>query len=64
MVIVKIVIYFGIGMCMNILVINCDHCKHYNWYYDFCDKWNCEVDAKAVYDCFERNNKEIKGENE
>lgn len=31
----------------------CDNCLHYHWYYDYCDKYDCEVDARAVYDCFE-----------
>lgn len=32
---------------------NCDNCKHYHWYYDWCDKWKCEVDARSCHDCFE-----------
>ena len=32
---------------------NCDHCQHYSWYYDKCLKWNCQVDAHAVHNCFE-----------
>lgn len=36
----------------------CDSCTHYHWYYDYCDKWDCEVDSRAVNDCFEpRRNK-------
>ena len=35
--------------------INCDYCKHYNWYYDYCDKWKCEIDARSIYGCFEPN---------
>lgn len=31
----------------------CDKCKNYHWYYDHCDKWNCEVYGRSVYDCFE-----------
>ena len=38
---------------------NCDYCKHYNWYYDYCDKWKCEIDARSIYDCFEQNNDTI-----
>ena len=39
--------------------MNCDACQHYCWYYDWCDKWKCEVDARAVYKCFaERNRKD------
>lgn len=33
--------------------MNCDKCKFYNWYYDWCEKWQCEVDGRAVHDCFE-----------
>lgn len=33
--------------------INCDKCKHYNWYYDHCDKWNCTVDDREVHSCYE-----------
>lgn len=36
--------------------MNCDKCKNYNWYYDWCKKWKCKVDCRAVYDCFERRN--------
>lgn len=32
---------------------SCDDCKHYHWYYDYCDKWNCEMDARACNSCFE-----------
>ena len=27
----------------NDKIMNCDKCKHYNWYYDYCDKWKCKV---------------------
>ena len=40
-----------ITLCKNIL--NCDKCKYYNWYYDWCKKWYCEADGRAVYPCFE-----------
>ena len=33
--------------------MNCDKCKHYHWYYDWCDKWKCEVDARSAHSCFE-----------
>lgn len=33
---------------------NCDGCKHYHWYYDYCDKWHCEVDAREVHNCIEQ----------
>ena len=32
--------------------MNCDNCKHYHWYYDWCDKWNCEIDVRSVHNCF------------
>lgn len=33
--------------------MHCDDCKHYHWYYDYCDKWDCEMDARACNSCFE-----------
>lgn len=36
---------------------NCDNCTYYHWYYDYCDKWKCEVDERSIYSCFERKNK-------
>jgi len=36
----------------------CDKCKHYCWYYDWCKKWKCTVDAREVHDCFEGNEAE------
>lgn len=33
--------------------MNCDDCKHYEWYYDRCRKWDCEVDGREVHNCFE-----------
>ena len=33
--------------------MNCDKCKHYNWYYDRCEKWKIKVDGRSVHDCFE-----------
>lgn len=33
--------------------MNCDNCKWYRWYYDRCEKWKCEMDARAVHNCFE-----------
>ena len=33
--------------------MNCDKCSHYCWYYDRCEKWDCEVDGREVHDCFE-----------
>ena len=35
-------------------LMNCDNCKHYEWYYDKCRKWDCEVDAREVHNCFEQ----------
>ena len=26
----------------------CDTCKYYEWYYDKCNKYNCEVDDRSV----------------
>ena len=31
--------------------MNCDKCIHYHWYYDYCDKWKCKVDAREVHNC-------------
>ena len=33
--------------------MKCDNCKYYEWYYDKCLKWDCEVDARSVQNCFE-----------
>ena len=34
--------------------MSCNDCKYYNWYYDICSKWNCEVDAREVHNqCFQ-----------
>ena len=32
---------------------HCDNCKHFHWYHDYCDKWDCEVFWGSVYACFE-----------
>ena len=32
---------------------NCDNCKWYSWYYDWCKKFEVEVDAKSAHNCFE-----------
>lgn len=37
--------------------MNCDKCKWYQWYYDYCEKWKCTVDNKSVYACFEAERK-------
>ena len=34
--------------------MNCDGCKYYNWYYDYCRKWDCKIDGRAVYNCYEK----------
>ena len=26
----------------------CDSCRFYNWYYDWCAEWKCEVDYRGV----------------
>ena len=33
--------------------MNCDNCKWYRWYYDRCEKWKCEIDAREIHNCFE-----------
>ncbi|MBO4542400.1 MAG: hypothetical protein J5725_04375 [Bacteroidales bacterium] len=30
----------------------CDTCVHYTWYYDRCEKYQCEVDSRGVYNCY------------
>lgn len=37
---------------------NCDNCKYYKWYYDYCEKWKCEVDDREVHSCFIERDKE------
>ena len=34
------------------VIMNCDSCLHYHWYYDYCDMWKCKVDGRAAYQCF------------
>ncbi len=34
--------------------MNCDDCKYYEWYYNRCRKWDCEVDAREAHNCFEQ----------
>lgn len=41
---------------MNVIFIICDNCIHYHWYYDKCDKWDCEVDARECHSCREKHN--------
>lgn len=38
--------------------MNYDNRKHYDWYYDRCNAWNCEVDAREVHNCFEQEENE------
>ena len=42
----------------------CDTCKYYHWYYDYCDKYDCKVDARAVCSSYEKYEKPQKGESE
>lgn len=37
----------------------CDKCQWYQWYYDFCEKWKCEIDARSCQDCFEERIKQV-----
>lgn len=39
--------------------MQCDYCQHYKWYWDWCEKWKCEVDAREIHGCFE---KKLKGD--
>lgn len=32
----------------------CDKCKFYRWHFEWCVKWNCETDGRAVRNCFEK----------
>ena len=32
----------------------CDTCKYYSWYYDFCEKWECEMDARSKCDSYKK----------
>lgn len=31
----------------------CDDCKHFRWYYEHCDKWDCQIDDRSVHNCWE-----------
>lgn len=33
--------------------MDCYDCKYYEWYYNRCRKWDCEVDVREVHNCFE-----------
>ena len=32
--------------------MNCDKCKYYHWYCDWCAKRDCKVGGRAVCNCF------------
>lgn len=34
--------------------MNCDECKWYNWYYDYCRKWKSKIDPREVHNCYEK----------
>lgn len=34
--------------------MNCDNCTHYEWYWDWCEKFEIKVDGREVHDCFEK----------
>lgn len=34
----------------------CDECYYYQWYYDYCEKWECIMNPKSICDCFETAN--------
>ena len=36
----------------------CDNCKHFHWYFDYCDWWNSRVNWRAAYACFEATEQE------
>ena len=37
---------------------NCDNCVYFNWYYDWCKKFEIEVDGREVHDCFTEREEE------
>ncbi len=45
-----------VDKCIHIkgIVKNCDNCRHYCWYWDWCYKFEVEVDGREVHDCFEK----------
>lgn len=47
---------------MNVGTVDdkCDNCKHYEWYYERCWKWDCEIDARGIHNCFEREETPVK----
>ena len=38
--------------------MKCDDCEYYEWYYDRCNKWNCEVDGRSVCSAFKERSKD------
>ena len=40
--------------------MNCDECKHFDWYYERCRFWNCKVDLREVHNCFVRRETPIR----
>ena len=38
----------------------CDTCKYYEWYYDKCNKYDCEVDDRQICSMYESRNKNEK----
>lgn len=39
--------------------MNCDKCKWYNWYFDWCSKWNIKVDPSSMYGCCETGKNDL-----
>jgi len=35
----------------------CDNCTYYNWYYDRCNKYDCETNARSVCASFTEKQK-------
>lgn len=33
----------------------CDNCKYYEWFWDKCNKWDCEVDDRSCCSEFSPN---------
>ena len=40
----------------------CDTCKRYHWYEDWCDKYECEVDARNVCGGYESQEENLRKE--
>ena len=41
--------------------MNCDKCDYFRWYYNWCDKWKCEVHWKSVCSFFKEDECEKTG---